>query len=49
MKILFQGDFITEAFRRPEGLNPAYQLGNGHFFSSQRLSGRVPLGEDGNL
>ncbi len=28
MKILFQGDSITEAFRKLEELNPAFQLGN---------------------
>ena len=28
MKILFQGDSITEAFRKPEELNPAFQFGN---------------------
>lgn len=32
MKILFQGDSITDAFRKPEELNPAYQLGNGYAF-----------------
>jgi len=32
MKILFQGDSITEAFRKPEEMNPAYQLGNGYAF-----------------
>jgi len=30
LRLLFQGDSITEAFRRPEELNPAYQLGNGY-------------------
>lgn len=32
MKILFQGDSITDAFRRPDETNPAYQLGNGYVF-----------------
>ncbi len=32
MKILFQGDSITDAFRKPEELNPAFQLGNGYAF-----------------
>jgi len=32
MKILFQGDSITNAFRKPEEINPAYQLGNGYVF-----------------
>jgi lysophospholipase L1-like esterase len=32
LKILFQGDSITDAFRRPEELNPAFQLGNGYAF-----------------
>jgi lysophospholipase L1-like esterase len=32
MKILFQGDSITDAFRKPEEINPAYQLGNGYAF-----------------
>jgi lysophospholipase L1-like esterase len=32
MKILFQGDSITEAFRKPEEINPAFQLGNGYAF-----------------
>jgi len=31
-KILFQGDSITDAFRKPEEINPAYQLGNGYAF-----------------
>ncbi len=30
--ILFQGDSITDAFRRPEELNDAYRLGNGYAF-----------------
>jgi lysophospholipase L1-like esterase len=32
MKILFQGDSITDAFRKPQEINPAYQLGNGYAF-----------------
>lgn len=32
MKILFQGDSITDAFRKPDEINPAYQLGNGYAF-----------------
>jgi lysophospholipase L1-like esterase len=32
MKILFQGDSITDAFRKPEEINPAFQLGNGYAF-----------------
>jgi lysophospholipase L1-like esterase len=31
-KILFQGDSITDAYRRPEEQNPAFQLGNGYAF-----------------
>ncbi len=32
MKILFQGDSITDAFRKPNEANPAFQLGNGYVF-----------------
>jgi len=32
MRILFQGDSITDAFRKPEEINPAFQLGNGYAF-----------------
>lgn len=32
VKILFQGDSITDAFRKPEEINPAFQLGNGYAF-----------------
>ena len=32
MKILFQGDSITDAFRKPDEINPAFQLGNGYAF-----------------
>ena len=31
-RILFIGDSITDAFRRPEELNNAFQLGNGYAF-----------------
>lgn len=31
-RILFQGDSITDAFRKPEEINEAYQLGNGYVF-----------------
>ena len=43
MKILFQGDSITDAFRKPEELNPAYQLGNGYaFLVTASLSAKFP-------
>lgn len=43
MKFLFQGDSITDAFRKPEELNPAYQLGNGYvFLAAAALSGKFP-------
>jgi lysophospholipase L1-like esterase len=43
MKILFQGDSITDAFRKPEEINPAYQLGNGYaFLVAARLGARHP-------
>lgn len=32
MKILFQGDSVTDAFRKPEEINPAFQVGNGYAF-----------------
>jgi lysophospholipase L1-like esterase len=32
MKLLFQGDSITDAFRDPAEINPAFQLGNGFVF-----------------
>jgi lysophospholipase L1-like esterase len=32
MRILFQGDSITNAFRKPEEINPAFQQGNGYVF-----------------
>ncbi len=31
-RILFQGDSITHAFRRPEEINNAFQMGNGYAF-----------------
>jgi lysophospholipase L1-like esterase len=43
MKILFQGDSITDAFRKPEEINPAFQLGNGYaFLVAARLGVRHP-------
>jgi lysophospholipase L1-like esterase len=43
MKILFQGDSITDAFRKPEEINPAFQLGNGYaFLVAARLGLRHP-------
>jgi lysophospholipase L1-like esterase len=43
MKILFQGDSITDAFRKPDEINPAYQLGNGYvFLIASHLSARFP-------
>ena len=43
MKILFQGDSITDAFRRPEEINPAFQLGNGYaFLVAAKLGARHP-------
>jgi lysophospholipase L1-like esterase len=43
MKVLFQGDSITDAFRKPEEINPAYQLGNGYaFLVASRLGARHP-------
>jgi lysophospholipase L1-like esterase len=32
MRILFQGDSITDAFRKPDEINPAFQIGNGYAF-----------------
>lgn len=40
MKILFQGDSITDAFRKPEEVNPAFQLGNGYAFLVAARLGR---------
>lgn len=43
MKILFQGDSITDAFRKPEEINPAFQLGNGYaFLVAARLGAQHP-------
>ena len=43
MKILFQGDSITDAFRKPEELNPAFQLGNGYaFLAAAHLGAKYP-------
>jgi lysophospholipase L1-like esterase len=43
MRILFQGDSITNAFRRPEEINPAFQLGNGYaFIIAARLAAAHP-------
>jgi lysophospholipase L1-like esterase len=43
MKILFQGDSITDAFRKPEEINPAFQLGNGYvFLVASKLGERHP-------
>jgi lysophospholipase L1-like esterase len=43
MKILFQGDSITDAFRKAEELNPAFQLGNGYaFLVAARLGAQFP-------
>lgn len=44
--ILFQGDSITDAFRRPEELNPAYRLGNGYAFIAGAML-RATLGSAG--
>lgn len=43
MKILFQGDSITDAFRKPEEINPGYQLGNGYaFLAASCLAAKYP-------
>lgn len=39
MRILFQGDSITDAFRKPDEINPAYQLGNGYAFLAAAFLG----------
>ena len=44
MKILFQGDSITEAFRKPEEINPAFQIGNGYAFLVAATLGRAHPG-----
>ena len=41
--ILLLGDSITDAFRKPEELNPGFQLGNGYaFLAAARLAVRCP-------
>jgi len=40
MKILFQGDSITDAFRKPDEFNPAFQAGNGYVFLIASRLGR---------
>jgi len=43
MRILFQGDSITDAFRKPEEINPGFQLGNGYaFLVGARLAASHP-------
>ena len=43
MRILFQGDSITDAFRKPEEINPAFQLGNGFaFLVAAKLARQYP-------
>lgn len=43
MKILFQGDSITDAHRRQEEPNPSFRLGNGYaFLVAARLSTDYP-------
>lgn len=43
MRILFQGDSITDAFRKPDEINPAFQLGNGYaFLIASRLAADHP-------
>ena len=43
MKILFQGDSITDAFRKPDEINSAYQLGNGYvLLIAAQLAARFP-------
>jgi lysophospholipase L1-like esterase len=38
-RILFQGDSITDAFRKPAEINEAYQLGTGYVFFNRGVSG----------
>jgi lysophospholipase L1-like esterase len=41
--ILFQGDSITDAFRRPEEINNCYQLGSGYaFLAASRILLKCP-------
>ncbi|CAN5454891.1 SGNH/GDSL hydrolase family protein [soil metagenome] len=43
MKILFQGDSITDAYRKPEEFNIGYQLGNGYaFLAAATLGSKYP-------
>lgn len=43
MKILFQGDSITDAYRQPKEHNPAFRLGNGYaFLVAARLAASFP-------
>jgi lysophospholipase L1-like esterase len=43
MKILFQGDSITDAFRKPGEVNQAFQLGNGYaFLIASRIAFEYP-------
>lgn len=43
IRVLFQGDSITDAFRKPEEINPAFQLGNGYaFLAAARLAVEFP-------
>jgi lysophospholipase L1-like esterase len=46
MKLLFQGDSITDAFRDPAELNPAFQLGNGYVFL---IASRLGLEQPGRF
>ena len=47
MKILFQGDSITNAFRKPEEINPPYQLGNGYPMSPLARKNHSGEGKNG--
>lgn len=43
IRILFQGDSVTDAFRKPDELNPAFQVGNGYvFLIAARLAANYP-------
>ncbi len=44
--LLFQGDSITDAFRRPDEINDAYRMGNGYAFIIGALL-RATSGESG--
>jgi lysophospholipase L1-like esterase len=42
-RVLFIGDSITDAFRKPEEINPAFQLGNGFaFLVASRMAVDLP-------